>query len=208
MLCRVFVVFHANWFNNSYYIFNYFILDILRIVFSKAFANKSRLLSSNDENKIDVWILFLRVKKLELKKTSFISFELLINESINENTQTIINQLFLEKLSISKKDSFYVDNLVLIINDHKTWTRIVNTMFQHQVQKLIVYEWYKWIISFDVLFHLEMNMIELLLINHYDSTKSKKSTNHFHLKTHVEFWDRKKTRSNNWDFHVAQELIL
>jgi hypothetical protein len=51
-------------------------------------------------------------------------------------------------------------------------------------------------------------MIEMLLINHYDSTKSKKLINRFHLKTHVEFWNRKKIRSNNWNFHVAQKLIL
>jgi hypothetical protein len=148
------------------------------------------------------------VKRLKLKKTSFISFELLINESINESIQTIINQLFLEKLNISKNDFFYVNNLVLIINDYKTWARIVSTMFQHQAQKSIVYERYKWIMSLDALFHLEMNMIEFLLINHYDLTKSKKSINRFHLKTHVEFWNRKNIRSNNWDFHVAQELIL
>ncbi len=144
-------------------------------------------MSSNDENEIDVWISSLRVKKLKLKKTNFISFELLINENINESIQTIINQLFLEKLNISKNDFFYVNNLVLIINDYKTWTRIVNTMFQHQTQKSIVYERYKWIMSFDDLFHLEMNMIELLLINYYDSTKSKKLINRFHLKIHVEF---------------------
>jgi hypothetical protein len=132
----------------------------------------------------------------------------MINESINENIQTIINQLFLEKLSISRNDFLYVNNLVLIINDHKTWARIVNTMFQHQTQKTIVYERYKWIMSLDALFHFEMNMIEMLLINHFDSTKSKKSINRFHLKIHVEFWDRKKVRSNNWNFHVAQELIL
>ncbi len=41
--------------------------------------------------------------------------------------------------------------------------------------------------SFDVLIHFEINMIEMLLINHYDSTKSKKLINRFHLKTHVEF---------------------
>jgi hypothetical protein len=73
---------------------------------------------------------------------------------------------------------------------------------------MIVYERYKWIMSLDVLFHFEMNMIEMLLINHYDSTKSKKSINRFHLKTHVEFWNRKKIRLNNWDFHIAQKLIL
>jgi hypothetical protein len=132
----------------------------------------------------------------------------MINENINENTQTIINQLFFEKLNISKNDFFFVNNLVLIINDHKTWARIINTMFQHQTQETIVYEKYKWIMSLDVLFHLEMNMIEILLINHYDLTKSRKSINRFHLKTHVEFWDRKKIRSNNWNFHVAQKLIL
>jgi hypothetical protein len=116
--------------------------------------------------------------------------------------------LFFEKLNISKNDFFYVNNLVLIINDHKTWVRIVNTMFQHQTQKSIVYEQYKSIMSFDALFHFEMNMIEFLLINYYDSTKSKKSINRFHLKIHVEFWNRKKIRSNNWDFHVVRKLIL
>jgi hypothetical protein len=53
-----------------------------------------------------------------------------------------------------------------------------------------------------------MNMIKFLLINHYDLTKSKKLINRFHLKIHVEFWNRKKIRFNNWDFHVAQKLIL
>jgi hypothetical protein len=81
-------------------------------------------------------------------------------------------------------------------------------MFQHQTQKTIVYERYKWIMSLDALFHFEMNMIEMLLIHHYDSTKSKKLINRFYLKTHVEFWNRKKIRLNNWDFHVAQKLIL
>jgi hypothetical protein len=132
----------------------------------------------------------------------------MINKNINENIQTIINQLFFEKLNILKNDFFYVNNLVLIINNHKTWVRIVNTMFQHQTQEIIVYEKYKWIMSLDVLFHLEMHMIEILLINHYDSTKSRKSINRFYLRIHVEFWDRKKIRSKNWDFHVAQKLIL
>jgi hypothetical protein len=111
----------------------------------------------------------------------------MINESINENTQIIINELFFEKLSISKIDSFYVNNIALIINDHKIWARIVNTMFQHQTQKSITYERYQWIMSFDVFFHLKMNMIELLLTNHYDFTKSKILINRFHLKTHAEF---------------------
>jgi hypothetical protein len=62
--------------------------------------------------------------------------------------------------------------------------------------------------SFNVLFHLKMNMIELLLTNHYDFTKSKILINRFHLKTHVEFWNQKKIRFDNWDFHVAQKLIL
>jgi hypothetical protein len=181
----------------------------LRIVLSNAFASKvDRFVNLNLENELDVLISSSRVNKLKLKKINFISFEFMINENINENIQTIINQLFFEKLNISKNDFFYVNNFVLIINDHKTWIHIVNTMFQHQTQKTIVYENYKWIMSFDALFHLEMNMIKMLLINHYNSTKSKKLINRFHLKTHVEFWNRKKIRLNNWDFHVAQKLIL
>ncbi len=181
----------------------------MRIVLSNAFASKvDRFVNLNLENELDVLISSSRVNKLKLKKINFISFEFMINENINENIQTIINQLFFEKLNISKNDFFYVNNFVLIINDHKTWIHIVNTMFQHQTQKTIVYENYKWIMSFDALFHLEMNMIKMLLINHYNSTKSKKLINRFHLKTHVEFWNRKKIRLNNWDFHVAQKLIL
>ncbi len=144
------------------------------------------------KNEFDVLISSSRVNKLKLKKTSSIFLEFMINENINENIQIIINQMFLKKLSISKNNFFYVNNFVVIINDHKTWTRIINTMFQHQTQKTIIYERYKWIMSFDVLFHLEINMIELLLINHYDSTKSKKSTNRSHLRIHVEFLKSKK----------------
>jgi hypothetical protein len=154
-------------------------------------------MNSNDENKINVWISSSQLKKLKLKKTIFISFDFMINENINENTQAIINELFLEKLNISKIDSFYINNLALIIDDHKIWARIVNTMFQHQTQKLIIYEKYQWIMSFDVLFHLKMNMIELLLTNHYDFTKSKTSINRFHLRTHLEFWNEKKIKFDN-----------
>ncbi len=170
----------------------------MRIALSNAFASRiDRLVNLNLDDELDVLISFSRVNKLKLKKTNSISLELMINESINENIQTTINQLFFEKLSISKNDFFYVNNLVLIINDHKTWARIVNTMFQHQTQETIVCERYKWIMSLDALFHFEMNMIEMLLINHYDSTKSRKSINRFHLRIHVEFWNRKKVRSNN-----------
>ncbi len=96
----------------------------------------------------------------------------------------------------------------MIIDDHKTWARIINTMFQHQTQKSITYEKYQWIISFDVLFHLKMNMIELFLTNHYDFTKSKTLINRFYLRKHAELWNRKKIKFDNWDFHVAQKLIL
>jgi alpha-amylase/alpha-mannosidase (GH57 family) len=132
----------------------------------------------------------------------------MINENINEDIQTIINELFFEKLDISKTDSFYVNNLALIIDDHKIWIRIINTMFQHEAQKTFTYERYKWIMSLEALFHLKMNMIELLLINHYDFTKLKKSINRSHLRTHAEFWNRKKTKLNNWDFHIAQKLMI
>jgi hypothetical protein len=165
-------------------------------------------MNSNDENEINVWISSSQLKKLKLKKRIFISFDFMINENINENTKIIINELFSEKLNTSKIDSFYVNNLVLIINDHKIWVHIVNMMFQHQTQKSIIYEKYQWIMSFNALFHLKMNMIELLLKNHYNFTKSKTSINRSHLRTHAEFWNRKKIKFDNWDFHVAQKLII
>jgi hypothetical protein len=43
-------------------------------------------MNSNDENEIDVWIIFSQLKRLKLKKTIFISFDFMINENINENT--------------------------------------------------------------------------------------------------------------------------
>jgi hypothetical protein len=43
-------------------------------------------MNSNDENEINVRILFSKLKKLKLKKTIFIFFDFMINESINENT--------------------------------------------------------------------------------------------------------------------------
>ncbi len=62
-------------------------------------------MNSNDEDELDVWISSSWVNRLKLKKTIFIFLDLMINESINEDTQAIINELFLEKMNISKIDS-------------------------------------------------------------------------------------------------------
>ena len=50
-------------------------------------------------------------------------------------------------------------------------------------------------------------MIDMLLNNHYGSTKVKNSTRS-NLRNHAEFWGRKKCRPEGWDFHATEELIL
>lgn len=131
----------------------------------------------------------------------------MINESTNEGTQAIINHLFPELLGIPQDSSYYTDQLALIVGGHKTWARILSTMFQHQVQETSVYERYGWILPIGALFHLQLNMIDMLLNNHYGSTKVKTSTRS-NLRHHAEFWGRKKCRPEGWDFHATEELIL
>ncbi len=49
----------------------------------------------------------------------FISIDFHFNENINEETQIIINRLYFELLNIDKFSSYYENDLVLIMNDHK-----------------------------------------------------------------------------------------
>ena len=131
----------------------------------------------------------------------------MINESTNEGTQAIINRLYPELLGIPKESLYYTNQLALIVGDHKTWARILSTMFQHQVQESSVYEQYGWILPIGALFHLQLNMIDMLLNNHYGSTKVKDSAQS-NLKNYAKFWGRKKCRSEGWDFHATKELIF
>ncbi len=56
---------------------------------------------------------------LKSTKMKFISIDLHFNESINEEIQIIINHLYFELLSIDKFHSYYENDLVLMMNDHK-----------------------------------------------------------------------------------------
>jgi hypothetical protein len=55
----------------------------------------------------------------EIEKMKFISIDFHFNENINEETQIIINRLYFELLNIDKFSSYYENDLVLIMNDHK-----------------------------------------------------------------------------------------
>jgi hypothetical protein len=178
---------------------NYFILDVIRITFKIA-MNKSNV----DLEKL---LSESQIYLLKLTKMKFISIDLHLNESINEETQIIINRLYSELLSIDKFNSHYENDLVLMMNDHKIWTRMMSCKFQHSMQKISIYERYKWALSLDVLFHLQMNMIDLILKIHYELIKFSLSFRN-NLRTHVEFWNRKKIRFDNIEFHATQKFII
>jgi hypothetical protein len=178
---------------------NYFILNVIRITFKIAMnknnVNFEELLSKSQ-------ICFLKSTKMK-----FISIDLHFNENINEETQIIINRLYFELLSIDKFNSYYENDLILMINDHKIWTQVMSCKFQHSMQEISIYERYKWALSLDALFHLQMNMIDLILKIIMSSLNSRC---HFatNFRTHVEFWNRKKIQFDNIEFHATQKFII
>jgi hypothetical protein len=94
-----------------------------------------------------------------------------------------------------------------MINDHKIWIRVMNCKFQYSMQKISIYECYKWTLSFDALFHLQMNMIDLILKIHYEFIKFSLSFRN-NFRTHVEFWNREKIQFDNIEFHATQKFII
>jgi hypothetical protein len=90
---------------------SYFILDVIRITFKTAMNKNSvdfdRLLSESQ-------ICLLKSTKVE-----FISIDLHLNESINENIQIIINRLYFELLNIDKFNFFYENDFILMMSNHK-----------------------------------------------------------------------------------------
>ncbi len=140
-------------------------------------------------------------------KVEFISIDLHLNESINESIQIIINRLYFELLNINKFNFFYENDFILMINNYKIWIRIMNCKFQHSVQEISIYERYKWALSFDALFHLQMNMIDAILKIHYEFIKFSLLFRS-NLRIHAEFWNRKKIQFNNFEFHATQEFII
>ncbi len=178
---------------------NYFILDVIRIIFKIAM----------NKNNVDLEELLSKSQICLLKsiKMKFISIDLHFNENINEETQIIINRLYSELLSIDKFNSYYENDLVLMMNDHKIWTRVMSCKFQHSMQEISIYERYKWALSLDALFHLQMNMIDLILKIHYKFIKFSLSFRN-NLRIYVEFWNRKKIRFDNIEFYATQKFII
>jgi hypothetical protein len=83
----------------------------------------------------------------------------------------------------------------------------MNCKFQHSMQKISIYERYKWTLSLDALFYLQMNMIDLILKIHYKFIKFSLSFRS-NCRIHVEFWNRKKIRFDNIEFHATQKFII
>jgi hypothetical protein len=75
------------------------------------------------------------------------------------------------------------------------------------MQEISIYERYKWALSLDALFHFQMNMIDAILKIHYEFIKFSLSFRN-NLRIHAEFWDRKKIRFDNFEFHATQEFII
>jgi hypothetical protein len=90
---------------------SYFILDVIRIIFKIA-MNKSNV----DLEKL---LSESQICLLKSTKIKFISIDFHLNENINEETQIIINRLYSELLNIDKFSSYYENDLVLMMNDHK-----------------------------------------------------------------------------------------
>ncbi len=178
---------------------SYFILDVIRITFKIAM----------NKNNVDLnWLLSTsQIRLLKFTKVEFISIDFHFNENINENTQIIINRLYFELLSIDKFNFFYENDFILMMSDHKIWVRIMSCKFQHSVQEISIYERYKWTLSLDALFHFQMNIIDAILKIHYEFIKfSFSSRSSFRI--HAEFWNRKKIRFDNFEFHATQEFII
>ncbi len=157
---------------------NYFILDVIRITFKIAM----------NKNNVDLnWLLSKsQIRLLKSTKIEFISIDLHFNENINESIQIIINRLYFELLNIDKINFFYENDFILMMNDHKIWIRIMSCKFQHSVQEISIYERYKWALSLDALFHLQMNRIDAILKIHYEFIKFSFSFRS-NLRIHVEF---------------------
>jgi hypothetical protein len=178
---------------------SYFILDVIRITFKTA-MNKNNV-------DLDRLLSKSQIRLLKSTKIEFISIDFHLNENINESTQIIINRLYFELLNIDKLSFFYENDLILMMNDHKIWIRIMSCKFQHSVQKISIYERYKWALSLDALFHLQMNMIDAILKIHYEFIKFSFSFCN-NLRIHVEFWNRKKIRFDNFEFYATQKFII
>jgi hypothetical protein len=157
---------------------SYFILDVIRITFKTA-MNKNNV-------DLDRLLSESQIRLLKSTKIEFISINLHLNKSINENIQIIINRLYFELLSIDNFSFFYKNDLILMINDYKIWTWIMNCKFQHSMQKISIYERYKWALSFDALFHFQINMIDAILKIHYEFIKFSFSFRS-NFRTHAEF---------------------
>ncbi len=115
--------------------------------------------------------------------------------------------MYFELLNINKFNFFYENDFILMMNNHKIWIQIMSCKFQHSMQKISIYERYKWTLSFDALFHLQMNMIDAILKIHYEFIKFSFSFRN-NLRTHVEFWNRKKIRFDNFEFYATQKFII
>lgn len=148
-----------------------------------------------------------KIERLKVKATEAIPAGYKFNKSTNEGTQQIINAMFLNSLGI-KEDPHFRSALYLVYGDHKTVARMLSTRYLHESQETNAFAQYKWLVPVAALFHLQMNLVHLLLMTHFGSEKPSANLDNSHLCQNAEFWNRTKIRPGKFDFHAAEELII
>jgi hypothetical protein len=155
------------------------------------------------------------LSRLFSRRTNSISLELNHNENSTENIQDIIEKLFLIKYDLISNHLEWKTHLHFVFDDQKIIDIIRNIKILHEEQEFMNFQRYKWFLFVIALFHLQMIMIHLIQITHYDSKRVVSITfslrfDRFKLRFVTKFFDRKKIRleKETWKFHVLEKLII
>ncbi len=156
-----------------------------------------------------------KLSRLFSKRTNFISLELNHNENNTKDTQNIIEKLFLIRYDLISNRLEWKTHLHFVFNDQKIIDIIKNIKILHEEQKFMNFQRYKWFFLVIILFHLQMIMIHLIQITHYDLERAISITfslwfDRFKLRFVTKFFDRKKMRleKETWKFHAFEKLII
>ena len=95
--------------------------------------------------------------------------------------------MFLTLLGIKKDNSCFETALYLVYDDHKTVAHMLNIRYLHEFQQKDTFIQYKWLVPVVALFHLQMNLVHLLLMNHFGSEKPSAKLDHSHLCQNAKF---------------------
>lgn len=148
------------------------------------------------------------IEQLKITKTQAIPAGYKFNKSTNKRMQQIFNAMFLTLLAIKKNDPCFETALYLVYNDHKMVACMLNTRYLHESQETGTFIQYKWLVPVAALFHLQMNLVHLLLMTYFGSEKPSAKLDHSHLCQNPEFWNCTKIRPGKFNFHVAEKLVI